>query len=66
VLEVIRLDHVTTARAKGLSEASVTLHHVVRNAMIPVVTLVALQMPASSAAPSSPSRSSACPASARC
>jgi peptide/nickel transport system permease protein len=45
VLDVIRLDHVTTARAKGLSERTVTIKHVVRNAMIPVVTLVALQMP---------------------
>jgi peptide/nickel transport system permease protein len=45
VLDVIRLDHVTTARAKGLPEGTVTLKHVVRNAMIPVVTLVALQMP---------------------
>ncbi|NKC32086.1 ABC transporter permease [Falsiroseomonas selenitidurans] len=45
VLDVIRLDHVTTARAKGLPEGSVTLRHVVRNALIPVVTLVALQMP---------------------
>lgn len=46
VLDVVRLDHVTTARAKGLPESRVTLRHVVRNAMIPVVTLVALQMPA--------------------
>ena len=46
VLDVIRLEHVTTARAKGLSERVITLKHVVRNAMIPVVTLVALQMPA--------------------
>jgi peptide/nickel transport system permease protein len=46
VLDVIRLDHVTTARSKGLSERVVILKHVVRNAMIPVVTLVALQMPA--------------------
>ncbi len=46
VLDVIRLDHVTTARAKGISEGSVTMRHVVRNAMIPVVTLLALQMPA--------------------
>ncbi|HVH75593.1 MAG TPA: ABC transporter permease [Stellaceae bacterium] len=45
VLDVVRLDHVTTARAKGLSERTVILKHVVRNAMIPVVTLVALQMP---------------------
>ncbi|HRI17015.1 MAG TPA: ABC transporter permease [Burkholderiaceae bacterium] len=46
VLDVIRLDYVTTARSKGLSERVVILKHVVRNAMIPVVTLVALQMPA--------------------
>ena len=45
VLDVIRLDHVTTARAKGLPETRITIRHVVRNAMIPVVTLVALQMP---------------------
>ncbi|WP_372619990.1 ABC transporter permease [Falsiroseomonas sp.] len=45
VLDVIRLDHVTTARAKGIRESAVTMRHVVRNAMIPVVTLVALQMP---------------------
>ena len=46
VLDVIRLDYVTTARSKGLGERWVILKHVVRNAMIPVVTLVALQMPA--------------------
>jgi len=46
VLDVIRLDYVTTARAKGLAERDVVIRHVVRNALIPVVTLVALQMPA--------------------
>src|SRR5215471_1185759 len=46
VLDVIRLDYVTTARAKGLAERDVMVRHVVRNALIPVVTLVALQMPA--------------------
>ena len=46
VLDVIRLDYVTTARAKGLGERTVITRHVVRNALIPVVTLVALQMPA--------------------
>ena len=45
-LDVIRLDYVTTARAKGLGERVVIVKHVVRNALIPVVTLVALQMPA--------------------
>jgi len=44
-LDVIRLDFVTTARSKGLKERAVILKHVVRNAMIPVVTLVALTMP---------------------
>lgn len=46
VLDVVRLDFVTTARAKGLREQVVVVKHVVRNAMIPVVTLLALQMPA--------------------
>jgi peptide/nickel transport system permease protein len=46
VLDVIRLEYVNTARAKGLAERVVILKHVVRNAMIPVVTLVFLQMPA--------------------
>jgi len=46
VLDVIRLDYVTTARAKGLGERVVVVKHVVRNALIPVVTLVALQIPA--------------------
>ena len=46
VLDVIRLDYVTTARAKGLSEPATVGKHVVRNALIPVVTLVALQVPA--------------------
>jgi peptide/nickel transport system permease protein len=46
MFEVVRLDYVTTARAKGLPERTVVVKHVVRNALIPVVTLVALQMPA--------------------
>jgi peptide/nickel transport system permease protein len=46
VLDMIGLDHVTTARAKGLTEPVVITKHVVRNALIPVVTLVALQIPA--------------------
>jgi len=45
MLDVIRLDYVTTARAKGLGQAKVIVKHVMRNAMIPVVTLIALQMP---------------------
>ncbi len=45
-LDVIRLDYVTTARAKGLGRTRVIVKHVMRNALIPVVTLIALQMPA--------------------
>jgi peptide/nickel transport system permease protein len=46
VLDVIRLDYVTTARSKGIGERKVIVRHVVRNALIPVVTLIALQLPA--------------------
>ena len=46
MLDVIRLDYVTTARSKGLRERVVVMKHVVRNALIPVVTLVAMQLPA--------------------
>jgi peptide/nickel transport system permease protein len=46
VLDVIRLDYITTARSKGLAERVVVVKHALRNALIPVVTLVALQMPA--------------------
>ena len=45
ILDVVRLDYVTTARSKGIGSARVVLRHIVRNGMIPVVTLVALQMP---------------------
>lgn len=45
VLDVIRLDYVNTARAKGLSEKATIVKHVIRNALIPVVTLLALQVP---------------------
>ncbi|MCY7305913.1 MAG: ABC transporter permease subunit, partial [Rhodoferax sp.] len=41
----IRLDYVTTARSKGLGERAVIMKHVVRNALVPAVTLVALTMP---------------------
>jgi len=42
VLDVISSDYVRTARAKGISEARVTLLHGVRNALIPLITIVAL------------------------
>jgi glutathione transport system permease protein len=43
VLEVLGADFVRTARAKGLKERVVIVHHALRNALIPVVTLVGLQ-----------------------
>ncbi len=43
ILEVLREDYILTARAKGLSERSVILKHVLRNAVLPVVTVVGLQ-----------------------
>jgi peptide/nickel transport system permease protein len=42
MLEVLNSDYVRTARAKGLSERRVTMRHAFRNALIPLVTLVAL------------------------
>jgi peptide/nickel transport system permease protein len=44
VLEVIRQDYVRTAMAKGLTERRVVLKHVLKNALIPVVTLLGLQV----------------------
>ena len=45
MLDVIRLDYVTTARAKGIGSRRVLMRHVVRNGLIPVITLVAVQLP---------------------
>jgi peptide/nickel transport system permease protein len=45
MLEVINQDFVTTARSKGLSERLTILKHALRNALIPVVTIIALQIP---------------------
>lgn len=44
MLEVLRQDYVRTARAKGLAEPSVVRRHALRNALIPVVTVVGLQL----------------------
>ena len=43
VLEVLRDDYVRTARAKGLSEAVVVLRHALRNALLPIVTVIGLE-----------------------
>ena len=44
LLEVFREDYVRTARAKGLGERMVVLRHVMRNAMLPVITVSGLQL----------------------
>ena len=45
MLEVLRQDYIRTAWSKGLLERAVILRHAVKNALIPVVSLVALQVP---------------------
>ena len=45
MLEVLRQDYLTTARAKGLSERVVVGRHALKNALIPVVTIIAVTMP---------------------
>ncbi len=45
MLEVIRQDYVTTARAKGLDERTVIFKHALRNALLPVITILGLSIP---------------------
>ncbi len=45
MLEVMRQDYIRTAWAKGLRERTIVIRHAIRNAFIPVVTLVGLQVP---------------------
>jgi peptide/nickel transport system permease protein len=44
LLEVLNDDYIRTARAKGLSEQAVILHHALRAALLPIITIVGLQM----------------------
>lgn len=46
MLEVLHLDYIRTGRAKGLPERAILLRHGLRNAMLPVITLIALNVPA--------------------
>ncbi len=46
MLEVIRQDYIRTARAKGLSEITVILKHALRNALMPILTIMGLMVPA--------------------
>ncbi|HET9393375.1 MAG TPA: ABC transporter permease [Candidatus Rubrimentiphilum sp.] len=43
MLDVLRSDYIRTARAKGLSERTVLLHHALRNALVPILTVIGLQ-----------------------
>ena len=45
MLEVLRQDYIRTARAKGLNQRVVVVRHAVKNALIPVITLVGMQFP---------------------
>ena len=44
MLEVIRQDYIRTARAKGQSERKIITHHALRNALIPIITVIGLQI----------------------
>ncbi len=44
-LEVLRQDYIRTARAKGLGEMAVVIRHVLKNSLIPIVTLLGVQIP---------------------
>ena len=44
LLEILGEDYIRTARAKGLPERVVVLHHGMRNAMLPIITLIGLQL----------------------
>ena len=44
LLEVLRHDYVLTARAKGLAESGVVMRHALKNALLPVTTILGLQM----------------------
>jgi peptide/nickel transport system permease protein len=46
LLDVLRLDHVTTARAKGVPHMGVVVKHAFRNSLIPLTTVLAVQIPA--------------------
>jgi len=43
MLEVIRQDYISTARSKGLKESTITIRHMLSNALIPIVTVIGLQ-----------------------
>jgi len=44
MLEVIRSDYIRTARAKGQSERKIVLHHALKNALVPIITIIGIQL----------------------
>ena len=45
MMEVLELDYIRTARAKGVKEGKVVFRHALRNALIPIITLLGLDLP---------------------
>ena len=45
MLEVIRQDYIRTARAKGLQGSAIVLRHALRNASLPIITVIGIQLP---------------------
>ena len=45
MLEVIRQDYIRTARSKGLTERAVVLRHALKNSLLPILTLVSVDLP---------------------
>ncbi len=45
MLEIIRQDYITTARAKGLTESKIIYRHALRNALLPIITILGLSVP---------------------
>ena len=43
LLEVMREDYIRTARAKGASESSINYHHALKNAILPIITLLGIE-----------------------
>jgi hypothetical protein len=56
MLDVVKMDFIRTARAKGLRERTVILKHALRNALLPIITLLGFELPGLFPARSSPKR----------
>jgi peptide/nickel transport system permease protein len=58
VIRTLRDDYIEAARARGIAERRVVFHHAFKNALVPVITIVGLNLAILLAAPSSPRRRS--------